>query len=308
MEYKDYYKILGVDKNADEKTIKNAYRKLAKKYHPDLNQGDNKSQEKFKEVNEAYEVLSDKDKRAKYDAFGSNYDFSGGYNFDPSAYGYSYTTSGGSSEDFSDFFDMIFGSSARRGRKKSGGSYGFNFDNIFSQNSGSFSSKSHPKAKYESELTISIDEAYRGTTKNVSLSINNSLKDMEVKIPKGITRGKKIKIKGERYDLDGDILFRINIKDEKFLKLDGIDLYKIVEIYPWQEALGEEKTVETFEGKVKVKIPKNRVYGQKLRIPNKGFKDMKGNTGDMFIEFALVNPQNLSKEQIELYKKLEEIS
>lgn len=310
MEYKDYYKILGVDKNSSPKEIKSAFRKLAKKYHPDLNPNDPKAQEKFKEINEAYEVLSDKDKKAKYDAFGSNYDFSGGYNFDPSAYGYTYTT-GGSSEDFSDFFDMIFGSNARRASSAKGSRFSFNLDDLFSGRNSNRTNHNYTKAdspKYESELSISIEDAYKGVDKKVGLSINGKQKEINVKIPRGITRGKKIKVKGSKFDLPGDVLFKININDSDNLRLKGIDIYKNVEVRPWTALLGGEKTIDTFEGKIKIKIPKNLSPGKKLRIPAKGFKDMKNNKGDLYIEFTIANPTNLTKEQLELYKKLEEIS
>lgn len=305
MKYKDYYEILGVSKNADEKEIKSAYRKLAKKYHPDLHQGDDAAAEKFKEVSEAYEVLSDKDKRNKYDKFGSNYDFSSGYDFDPSQYGYTYTT-GGSGADFSDFFETIFGSS------KSGGNFsgGFNINDIFGDFSSKGKGKSNKKArnKFESELSISIKEAYEGVTKNVSLTYKQEEYDIAVKIPAGITSNKKVKVKGEKFGLPGDILFKINIRDEKNLSLDGLDIIKTENIYPWEAALGTNKTVETLKGKLKLKIPKAFVGGNKMRIPSKGFKDLKGNVGDLYVIFNIVNPKELSEEQEKLYKELEKIS
>ena len=307
MKYKDYYEILGVSKNADEKEIKSAYRKLAKKYHPDLHQGDEAAAEKFKEVSEAYEVLSDKDKRKKYDTFGSNYDFSSGYDFDPSQYGYTYTT-GGSGADFSDFFETIFGSS----RSGKGGNFsgGFNINDIF----GDFSSKSRGRSankarnKFESELSISIKEAYEGITKNVSLTYNKKEYQVAVKIPKGITRGKKVKVKGEKFGLPGDILFKINIRDEKDLVLDVLDITKTENIYPWDAALGSSKTVETLDGKLKLKIPENFVGGNKMRIPSKGFKDLKGKVGDLYVIFNIVNPKKLSDDQIKLYKELQNLN
>ncbi|MBM7550427.1 DnaJ C-terminal domain-containing protein [Peptoniphilus gorbachii] len=307
MKYKDYYEILGVSKNADEKEIKSAYRKLAKKYHPDLHQGDEAAAEKFKEVSEAYEVLSDKDKRKKYDTFGSNYDFSSGYDFDPSQYGYTYTT-GGSGADFSDFFETIFGSS----RSGKGGNFsgGFNINDIF----GDFSSKSRGRSankarnKFESELSISIKEAYEGITKNVSLTYNKKEYQVAVKIPKGITRGKKVKVKGEKFGLPGDILFKINIRDEKDLVLDGLDITKTENIYPWDAALGGSKTVETLDGKLKLKIPENFVGGNKMRIPSKGFKDLKGKVGDLYVIFNIINPKKLSDDQIKLYKELQNLN
>lgn len=304
MKYKDYYETLGVSKDADEKEIKSAYRKLAKKYHPDLHQGDDEAAEKFKEISEAYEVLSDKDKRQKYDTFGSNYDFSQGYDFDPSQYGYTYTT-GGSGADFSDFFETIFGSS----RSGGGFSGGFNINDIFGDLGGrGHRSSKQNRNKFESELSISIEEAYKGTTKNVNLTYKSKEIEIPVKIPKGITRGKKVKVNGDKFGLSGDVLFKINIRDEKNLKLDGINIEKTENIYPWEAALGTEKTVETLNGKIKLKVPKNFVGGNKMRIPSQGFRDLKGNVGDLYVTFNIINPTSLSDEQIELYKKLKELS
>lgn len=302
MEYKDYYKILGVDKNATDKEIKSAYRKLAKKYHPDLHPDDTKAHDKFKEVNEAYEVLSDKEKRQKYDTFGSGYDFQGGANFDPSQFGYTYTSSGNAS-DFSDFFDMVFGS---RG-SGSGFSGGFNVGDIFSDLGGRKSARSKKnRQKFNSELTISLREAYQGTTKHISLNYGGQDIDVDVKIPAGITRGKKIKVRGEKYNIPGDILFKIEIQDDKKRTLDGINIIQQEDIYPWEALFGSQKTVDTLAGKVKVNIPKNFQGGSKMRLAKRGFKDLKNKKGDLYLVFNIVNPKNLTEEQRQWYKKLEE--
>lgn len=302
MKYKDYYEILGVSKDADEKEIKSAYRKLAKKYHPDLNKGDDKAAEKFKEVSEAYEVLSDKDKRKKYDTFGSNYDFSSGYDFDPSQYGYTYQT-GGNGADFSDFFETIFGSS------RGGGAGGFNIDDIFSGFSSGGRTRSKPRrTKFESELSISIKEAYEGCEKDVSLSYGGEVYNITVKVPRGITRGKKIKVNGKKFGISGDIMFKIKIRDEKNMALDGLDVLITENIYPWTAALGGTKMIDTLDGKLKLKVPKNFVGGNKMRIPSRGFRDLKNNVGDLYVKFNIVNPKNLTKKQLDLYKELEKLS
>lgn len=305
MEYKDYYKILGVEKSASDSEIKQAYRKLAKKYHPDLNQGDEKASEKLKEINEAYEVLGDKDKRKKYDTFGSSYNFTGGQNFDPSAYGfdfsnfgngntYTYTSSGG--EGFSDFFNMFFG----------GGFGGFgsrakdSARDIFS----GFTGKSkRQRQKYETEVSIGLKEAYNGAEKVLNLNINGENKTLNVKIPKGILPGKKIRTKGEKIGLDGDIYIKVNVIDSENI-LDGLDITKKVKVYPWDALLGEKVVVDTLEGRIKVKIPEKIKSGQKIKVSNKGFRDMKGNRGDLYLEIQIVNPDSLNDRQIELYKEL----
>lgn len=291
MEYKDYYDILGVDKNASIDEIKKAYRKLAKKYHPDLNQGNKKAQEKFKDINEAYEVLGDKSKRKKYDTFGNGYNFSHGQNFDPSQYGfgnfgnggYTYSTKG-TGRGFSDFFNMFFG-----GRE-------FEGKDIFGRR--------HATQKYEFEINITLEEGYKGTTKNLSLRIGNETKSLSVKVPKGILPGKKIKIKGEKAGINGDIYLKVNFIKDESLKLEGIDIYKRIDIYPWEAALGTTVVVETLEDKIKIKVPENMEGGKKIRIPKKGYKDMKGNIGDLYVEINIVNPPKLTKKQRKLYEQL----
>lgn len=306
MKYKDYYEVLGVDKNASEKEIKSAYRKLAKKYHPDLNPDNESAQERFKEINEAYEVLSDKDKKQKYDTFGSAGGFSNGANFDPSQYGYSYSTNG-SGGDFSDFFNMFFGGSD----SSSGGSFssnggGFGFSDIFSDLGGRKSKKrASNRQKYETDLALSLEEAFKGTNKKLSLNLNGQNVELDVKVPAGITPGKKIKMKADKYGVTADILFKIDIYTSTNEKLDGINIIKEEEIYPWDAAFGMKKTVETLHGKIKIQVPKGYKGRSKMRIPKKGFKDMKGNTGDLYIMFNIVNPTNLNEKQTELYEELQ---
>ena len=219
MEYKDYYKILGVDKKASDAEIKKAFRTLAKKYHPDLHQGDKANEEKFKEINEAYEVLSDKDKRQKYDAFGSNYDFRGGQNFNPNDFGfggfggangnggtyYRYETNG-SGGDFSDFFNMFFGGNdmGNMGNGRAKRSSGFNINDLFRGKA------KKERQRYNTELYISLDEAYHGSKRSVSLNIDGKNININLNIPKGITAGKSIKVAGEKWGVSGDIYFKFN--------------------------------------------------------------------------------------------------
>ncbi|MEW8974492.1 MAG: DnaJ C-terminal domain-containing protein [Tissierellaceae bacterium] len=307
MEYKDYYKILEVDKNASQEEIKKAFRRLAKKYHPDLHPDDESAQEKFKEVNEAYEVLGNEDKKKKYDMFGSNYNFTGGQNFDPSQYGfgdgrtYTYTTSGDGS-GFSDFFNMFF----------EGGSTGFNIDDLFGANAGSRRSGRRgynpSRRSYESELSLSLEEGYSGTTRDVSLNFGGQTKNMTIKVPKGILPGKKLKVKGEKWGIDGDVLFKIDFVLDERKRLEGLDIVSKLDVLPWEAALGTKLIVETMEGKIKVTIPKGIDGGKKIRIPRKGYRDMKGNRGDFYIEINIVNPPILSEEEEKLYKRLSEIS
>ncbi len=299
MEYKDYYDILGVAKDASTAEIKKAYRKLAKQYHPDLNPDNNQAQEKFKEVSEAYEVLKDPEKRKQYDTFGSQGNFRGGANFDPSQYGYTYTSGGGG--EFSDFFDMFFGSGGGGGHTG-----GFSMGDIFSDFGGR-GRKKKQRQRYDTDLSISILEAYEGTEKKVNLSVGGKNAEVLVKVPKGITAGKKIRVNGEKFGIDGDIYFKIKIRDEQNLKLEGLDFYKTVDIYPWQVALGDKVLVEAPSGKVRVNIPKDSSGQKKLRIPNKGFTDLKGKSGNLYVSFNMVLPKDLTDEEIKLYEELKKL-
>lgn len=304
MKYRDYYEVLGVDKDANDADIKKAYRKLAKKYHPDLHPNDKESNDKFAEVNEAYEVLSDPDKRKKYDMFGKNANFSQGQNFDPSQYGfdftdfgngsYSYTTGGGSG--FSDFFDGLFGGfNTSRGSQRSDGGRFSDFTNGFT---------SKKRQRLDANVNISIKEAMKGTERTISIRSGGSLTDVKVKIPKGMPQNKKLKINGNKYGIDADIYVKVNIKDDKNRKLDGLNIIQTEKIYPWDAYFGTKIKVNTLDGKFMVNIPEKIEPGQKIRMKNKGYKDMNGKIGDLYIKVLIENPGSLTKDQERMYKKL----
>lgn len=291
MEYKDYYESLGIAKDASQEEIKKAYRKLAKKYHPDLNPDNKEAQERFKQINEAYEVLGDEEKRKKYDTFGSNFNFQSGQDFDPQAYGFdgfqsSYSYSSADGADFSDFFNLIFG---RNKTKRNG------FEDLFSRSK-------KTRNRYETEISIPIQEAYHGGQRNVDFSMNRQSYRVLVKWPSGIEEGKKIKIKGEPFGLDGDLYVKIHL--QTLDDLDGLDIIKNLDLYPWEAYFGSSKTIETLEGKIKVKIPENSQADTKIRIPRKGYKDRKGRLGDLYLRVRLVNPSPISSEMEGLYNKL----
>ncbi|MEB3024390.1 MULTISPECIES: DnaJ domain-containing protein [unclassified Parvimonas] len=302
MEYKDYYKILGVKKNATDAEIKKEYRKLAKKYHPDVNQNDEVASNKFKEINEAYEVLSDKEKRKQYDMFGSNYNFSGGDNFDPRNYGFSASYSGSDMSGFSDFFNMFFGGGGTSSSSFSGFS---GFDGFTNSRTYSGFERQPQRQKYETSINLSVKEAYSGIERELYVNINNSPKKITVKIPKGITTGKKVKVNGDKYKLDGDIFVKINVINDEY-RLEDLDLIKTISLYPWEAYFGVTKVIETLNGNVRVKIPAKIESMKKIRISNKGYTDLKGKTGDLYLEIVINNPKNLSGEKLELYKKLME--
>jgi len=235
MEYKDYYELLGVDKTADAQTIKRAYRRLAKQYHPDLHPDDRQAQERFKQITEAYEVLGDETKRRKYDAFGANYEFVGGEQFDPSAYGFDfggvgmgrggYTFSGASqSGDFSDFFNMIFGA-ADSGRMASGFSDS-RFASSFSGAPGSERRERDRSADVIKRITLSPWAAYLGTKKRLKTPDGT----LNVRIPRGVRPGQRIRISGRgrrRGDGSrGDLFLEVVIDNPSTLTQEQLERYR----------------------------------------------------------------------------------
>jgi curved DNA-binding protein len=300
MEFIDYYKILGLDKSASAEDIKKAYRKLARQYHPDLNPNDKDANKKFQQVNEANEVLSDPEKRKKYDQYGEHWQHgeeyekarrsqqnAGGTGYNPYAQEGSF---GGdfSSGDFSDFFNSMF----------SGGS------------AGGRSSRSQVKFRgqdYNAELQISLKEAY--TTHQRVFTINN--KNIRITIPAGITNGQNIKLKGHggpgvNGGPPGDLYITFHISEDPVFKRLGNDLYTTVELDLYTALLGGEKTIDTLDGKVKLKVKPETQNGTKTRLKGKGFPVYKkeGSYGDLIITWLIKIPVNLTENQKALFREL----
>ena len=303
MKYKDYYSILGLNKNATQDEIKKAYRKLAKKYHPDANPNNKKAEEKFKEVNEAYEVLGDPKKRKKYDAFGSTYNFEDGYDFDPASYGfgnnvrYEYRTNVGG--DYSDFFKSFFGDD------------GFDLGSIFEGFGSHRRRKSYPAkgSDIESVIEISPEEGFAGAEKSISIRTRTGDRSLSFKIPKGVKDREKIRLKGQgepgtNGGSNGDLYLTVKFKKGGKFDVEGMDLVTTLDVLPWDAALGGEKPVETLDGKILIKIPPGIQTDSKIRVAGKGYIDRSGLRGDLFIRIRIVNPKVINSEVRKLYEKL----
>lgn len=317
MDFKDYYKVLGLDKNASAEEIKKTYRKLAKKYHPDANPGNKASEEKFKEISEAYEVLGDKDKRAKYDELyedmkSGRFRAGAGGGFDPSMYWqyaggngghqYTWTASGGDASDFSDFFNMFFG----------GGFGGQNgFGGIFggSRTRGGFDGFSGNGQDIEARVEIGIRQAYKGGEQTITLQTESGTKTVKFKIPAGIQPGEKIKLSGlggPGYGKGkaGDLYLVIDLKPEAGFTYNGSELEKTIDIYPWQAALGDEVLVQTLDERLNVKIPAGIQTGGKLRLAARGYPAKNGKRGALSLVVRIVNPAHMTADMKSLYEQM----
>jgi curved DNA-binding protein len=342
VKYKDYYEILGVSKTATQDEIKKSYRKLAKKYHPDTNPGDKKAEEKFKELCEAYEVLGDAEKRKKYDQFGQGQNFSNGYDFDPSKYGfgknvkYEYTTSDGG--DFSDFFKMFFGEGGFAGfGGGSGGEGGRSGSRKFSiidmfENAGSAGAGTGAGARFggaragsrtggshgsygmdgddnEAIIDITPEEGFNGVEKKISLRSEKGDRTIAFKIPAGVRNGEKIRLSGQggtgiNGGRNGDLYLIVNIKPGGAFEIDGLNLQATINLTPWEAAFGGEIPYSAIDGRIIVKVPEGIQTDNKVRIAGKGYRDRNGNRGDLYLRARITNPRVLTEEQKELYRKL----
>ncbi|MFV0417863.1 MAG: DnaJ C-terminal domain-containing protein [Dysgonomonas sp.] len=302
MAFIDYYSILGISKTASADDIKKAYRKLARKYHPDINPNDEEAKKKFQQINEANEVLSDAEKRKKYDEYGENWKHAeeyekarqqqaqnGGFadygNFGGFSEG-AYSFDGGE-DGFSDFFESLFGNArASSGRRTSKGFRG---------------------QDYSSELHLTLRDVYE--THKRTITING--KNLRITIPAGVADGQVIKLAGQggtgaNGGPNGDLYITFVIaEDQKFRRVEN-DLYTTTEISLYTAVLGGEEMVETYTGKVKLKIPTGTQNGTKVRLKGKGFPIYKqdGKFGDLIITYSIGIPTNLNAEQKELFEKL----
>lgn len=307
--FKDYYEILGVKKNASGEEIKKKFRKLALKYHPDRNPGDQKAEAKFKEISEAYEVLGDKEKRAKYDQFGTYWQQAGqtgGWSgssqgvdvggFDFSQYG-----------NFEEFINELLGRFSTPGSNAGSRSYSYNSANDSRTSGTGFSNfgSSSPGGDREASIRLSFGEAFRGTTKR--LSLNNEV--VEVRIPPGAKPGSKIRIKGKgQYNpyskRQGDLYLKVNLQPHSFFRFDGDNLTCEVPITPDEAVLGASIEVPTPDGMVNVKVPSGIRSGQTLRLRGKGWSLPKGGRSDQLVQITIEIPQDISSQEREYYEKI----
>lgn len=304
MEYKDYYKILGVDKHADEKDIKQAYRRLARKYHPDVNPNNRTAQEKFKEINEAYQVLSDPDKRRKYDALGSNwqayeqYQRAGGQGpFQWGGGGAQYRTVtpeefesmfGGLGDElggFSDFFRTFFGGGFDAARPRRG-------------------------QDIEQIIEITLDEAYHGTTR----LLQKDARRLEIKIPPGVRTGSKIRYAGEGASgatggAPGDLYVRVQIAPHPIFERDGDDLRCEIPVDLYTALLGGEVKVPTLKGQLALKIPPETQSGRTFRLAGQGMPKLNvpNMFGDLYAQVRVVLPENLTAAERALFQQLAQL-
>ncbi|AFY35971.1 DnaJ C-terminal domain-containing protein [Calothrix sp. PCC 7507] len=292
-DFKDYYAILGVSKTATPEEIKRTYRKLARKYHPDLNPGDNDAGTKFKELNEANEVLSDPEKRQKYDRFGQHWNNPGYTEAPPSSTNVG-TTDFDQYGDFDSFINDLLGRSRRK--TSTGGFDDFN---------GGFRSQA-PAPDTEAAIGLTFSEAFHGVQKRLQLDEET----INVRIPAGAKPGSRIRLKGKGRPSPfsqqrGDLYLTIEVLTHPFYRFEGDNLVCDIPIRPDEAVLGAEISVPTPDGSVTMKVPKGVRSGQSLRLRGKGWTLPKGGRGDLFAKLQIVTPQDLSAIEQEYYEKIQ---
>ena len=301
MEYKNYYKILGVPKDASEPEIKKVYRKLARQFHPDLNPGNKAAEERFKEINEANEVLGDSEKRRKYDELGSNWeqvqrdrDYARqyarpGFEWSPETF------------DLGDFFATFFG----EGMSGRGG--------------GPFAAGPRPGGNLQYEIPLTLEDLYQGARKLLNLSVGKtghgtgrirSPREVQVKIPKGVTEGSKIRLaglgdKGMQGGPAGDLYLVIRVLPHRLFRLNGYDLEADLPVWADEAVLGTRIAVPTLDQKVLLKVPPGSQSGQRFRLNGKGLHKPRGEgLGDLYYRIRVMVPDQVSAKERELLTEL----
>jgi curved DNA-binding protein len=284
MEYKDYYEILGVSRDVSPENLKKAYRKMARKYHPDVSKEAN-AEEKFKEVGEAYEALKDPQKRTQYDQFGSNYQ--NGQSFTPPpGWGGQGAGTGRGQGDFSNFFENMFGGGGGGGR-----------DNFYASGD-----------DVNAKITVTLEDAFNGAKKTIRRpSGSTETGTLNVKIPSGITSGKKIRLSGQGKagvggSKPGDLYLEIAIAPHAHYRLEDKNIFLDLPIAPWEAALGGKVTVPTLAGKINLTIPAGAKSGQKMRLKGRGLPSKE--SGDQFVVLQIMTPPANSDEATQLYQQM----
>ncbi|HLQ76652.1 MAG TPA: DnaJ C-terminal domain-containing protein [Terriglobia bacterium] len=298
VKFRDYYETLGMARGAKEEEIKKAYRKLARKYHPDLNPNSKQSEEKFKEIQEAYEVLGDSEKRAKYDQLGANWKNGSEFTPPPNWEG---------NIDFSN----IFGGGGQGGFGQQGGSFSDFFESLFGGipggAAGSARTRSRAPENAETELSLPLLDMHRGTTQKITLSFGRTQKTIDVRIPPGARDDSRIRVAGGGPN-GGDLYVRLRQKpDAKFI-VKGDDTETVVEITPWEAALGVAIEVPTLDGRAKTQVPPGVASGQRLRLRGQGLNIRGGGRGDHFVVLKIVTPKTLTPDEKRLFEELQRLS
>ena len=315
VQFRDYYETLGVPKTASDDEIKKAFRKLARKYHPDVNKDKATAEEKFKQLNEAYEVLGDPEKRKKYDELGANWNQPGGFQPPPGwgtqqrgggfrRYG---TGDGGGVEfefggtGFSDFFEQFFGG----GRQA-----GFGGGSPFGQRQ----SAAERGSDVEADIMVTLEEALHGSKRTISLrrSNSNKVESYQVKIPKGVHEGQRIRLAGQGEagaggGKSGDLFLRVRLARHPDFIVEGSDLIHEAKIPPSQAALGGELQVPTLEGSARLKLPAGTQGGQRFRLRGHGLPTASGGRGDLFVVTQIQIPKKLTEREREIWSQLAEL-
>ncbi len=297
-DFKDYYKILGVEKSASADDIKRAYRKLARQYHPDVNPNDPNAETHFKDINEAYEVLSDPEKRKKYDQYGQY------WKQGISPEGFSQYT------NFDDFINELLGrfggSSARYSTQTGRPGQAFGFDSLFGEGIFGDSPFSGSAANVEAYITLTLAEAFHGTQKRLELQGET----FTVRIPAGAKPESKIRVKGKgnlntKTNQRGDLYLSVKLAEHPFFKFESGDLGCEIPIAPDEAALGAEIEIPTPEGSVMLKIPAGIQSGQSLRLRGKGWPTPQGKRGDQLVKLKIMVPKTLTADEATAYRQLQ---
>lgn len=301
VKFQDYYETLGVSREASQEEIRKAFRKLARQYHPDVNKSTG-AEEKFKQINEAHDVLSDPEKRKKYDSLGSNWRAGQDFTPPPGWGGFEFRGTSGGFDDFSDFFASLFG------------------DAGMGRDFGGWTTSRGPVrgSDQQADIEVTLLDVLQGATKSIEIDFRSRMgrgrgssqrKSYTVKIPQGVTDGSQIRLagqgeKGPGGGPAGDLYLKIHLRHDPHFEVEGHNLKTVLQITPWEAALGADVPLKTVEGSVSMKIPAGTSSGKVFRLRGKGLPKSQGERGDLLVTVQIAVPKTLSPRERELFEQL----